>query len=181
MSASDTLSRYFTSARIELPWAATSTLAARRSQATSTRSRTAAPVSTVSFRHSVSGTCSGCELGVADVAAFAARVAGFERRRRRVVAAAPDQHLRVAVLLGRLGLVQALQSAVMALVQAPAMHHRQPGAVHFVQAMPQRAGGALEYAGVGQVEFVVLRRAAAGRRSWPARRRSASGRHRSSR
>jgi hypothetical protein len=98
----------------------------------------------------------GRELGVAHVAAFAARVVRFQRRRRGVVAAAPDQHLLVAVLLGGFGLVQALQAAVVALVQAPGMHHGQPGAVEFVQRVPQGAGGALEHAGVGHVEVVAL-------------------------
>ncbi len=46
-----------------------------------------------------------------------------QRRRRDVVAAAPDLHLRIAVLFGRLDLVEALQRAVVALVQAPAFFH----------------------------------------------------------
>ena len=36
------------------------------------------------------------------------------------------------------------------------MHHGQPGAIHLVQAVPQRAGGALEHAGVGHIELVAL-------------------------
>ena len=59
---------------------------------------------------------------IARVAAFGlmARVACGERRRRHVVAAAPGQHLRVAELLRAVSaLVQSLQRAVMALVQAP--------------------------------------------------------------
>ena len=94
------------------------------------------------------------ELGVAQVAAFAARIVGVEQRRRHVVAAAPDQHLLVAVLLGHVGLVQALQRAVVALVQAPVVLHRQPGAVHHIERMPQRPDGALQHRGHGEVELV---------------------------
>ena len=82
--------------------------------------------------------------------------AGLDRRRRRVVRAAPQHELLVAVLLLGLGLVQALQRAVVALVEAPGMHHRQPGAVHLVEHVPQRARGALEDAGVAEVEVVAF-------------------------
>jgi hypothetical protein len=44
----------------------------------------------------------------------------------------------------------------MPLVEAPAVHHGQPGAVHLVQRVPERAGRALEHAGVGQVEVVTF-------------------------
>ena len=37
------------------------------------------------------------------------------------------------------------------------MHDRQPGAVEFVEGVPKRAGGALEHAGVGDVEVIALR------------------------
>jgi hypothetical protein len=104
------------------------------------------------LRHSVIGR----ELGIAQVAAFAARVVRFQRRGRGVVAAAPDQHLLVAVLLGGFCLVQALQAAVVALVQAPGVHHGQPGAIEFVQRVPEGARGALQDAGVGHVEVVAL-------------------------
>jgi hypothetical protein len=116
MSWSEMPSRYLIRARIELPCAAISTrlpalmLGAMLSfQAGSTRA-------TVSFRHSVKR--HGFRAGVAAVAALAAGVGRFQRRWRRVVAAAPDQHLLVAVLFGHVGLVQALQAAVVAFVQA---------------------------------------------------------------
>ena len=95
----------------------------------------------------------GLQLGVTNVLSLAARVAGLQRRRRRVVAAPPDQHLRVAVLLRGLGLVQALQRAVVALVEPPCVHHRQPGAVHLVECVPQRPHRALEHRGVGHIEI----------------------------
>jgi hypothetical protein len=67
------------------------------------------------------------------------------RRSRDVVTAAPDLHLRLAVLLHGLRLVEPLQRAVVALVQAPASFHRQPHEIQFVQHAPHRADGALEH------------------------------------
>ena len=118
---------------------------------------------TVSFRHSVSGTSARGELRVARVVA---------RRRahrlrssaggRRVVAAAPDQHLRFAELRRGLGLVEALQRAVVALVQAPVLLHRQPQAVHFLERDVERADRALEHRGIGDVEIEAFVLSAAG-------------------
>ena len=98
----------------------------------------------------------GLQARVARVAALAARIIQRERRRRGVVAAAPDQHLLVAVLLGRFGLVQALQRAVVALVQAPVLHRGQPQALHLIERQVQGADGAPQHAGAGQVELVTL-------------------------
>ena len=91
---------------------------------------------------------------IPDVGAFAARIIQAQRWRWRVVASAPDQHLRIAVLFGHVRLVQALKRPVVALIQAPAMDYRQPGPVHLVKAMPQRTGCPLEHAGVGQIKLV---------------------------
>ena len=44
----------------------------------------------------------------------------------------------------------------MALIQPPAVYHRQPGAIHLVQGMPQGAGGAFQDAGVGQVKVIAI-------------------------
>ena len=95
----------------------------------------------------------GGQIGVTAVATLAARIIGSQRRRGCVVAAAPDQHLVIAILLGRFRFVQALQTTVVALVQAVVLDHGQPGAVHFVQRVPQGVDGALEHAGVAQVEI----------------------------
>ena len=46
----------------------------------------------------------------------------------------------------------------MALVQAPALLHRQPQPVHLLEREPQRADGALEHRGVGEVEVEALGR-----------------------
>ncbi|CFP64848.1 Uncharacterised protein [Bordetella pertussis] len=85
-----------------------------------------------------------------------ARIFQVQRLRGDRVGAAPDQHLLVAVLGGGLGLVQALQLAVVALVQAPVDAHRGIHGVHGVQGDPERADGALEHRGIGQVEGVTL-------------------------
>jgi hypothetical protein len=60
--------------------------------------------------------------------------------------------LLVAVPGGGLGLVEALQRPVVALVQAPVVLDRQPHHVHFIHRQPQRADRPLEHRGVGQVE-----------------------------
>ena len=44
----------------------------------------------------------------------------------------------------------------MALIEPPSVDHWQPGAVHFIQAMPQRASCPLEHAGVGHIEVIAL-------------------------
>ena len=74
-----------------------------------------------------------------------ARIAEIERRRRDVVAPAPDLHLRLAVFLHGLRLVESLQRAVVTFVQAPASFHGQPHQIHLVEHDPHRTDGALEY------------------------------------
>ena len=91
------------------------------------------------------------DLRVARVEARVARVVGVERRRRDVVAAAPDLHLRLAVARHGLGLVESLQRAVVAFVEPPAALHRDPHPVHGVEHDPEGADGALEHRGVGDV------------------------------
>ena len=98
----------------------------------------------------------GRQLGVAHIGPLTARIGGLQRGRGGVIAAAPEQNLRVAILLGHIGLVQALKGTVMALIQPPAVHHREPGAVHLVERVPQGAYGALEHAGIGDVKFVTF-------------------------
>ena len=82
-----------------------------------------------------------------------APVGSLQRRRRDVVAATPDLHLRLAVLLHGLGLVETLQRAVMAFVQAPAALHRQPHQVHFIEHDPHRANRTFEHRGENEIEF----------------------------
>ena len=76
------------------------------------------------------GNVLGLQFGVAQVGAFTPGVGRFKGRRGRVIAATPDQNLRIAKLLSGFGFVQALKGAVMAFVQAPAVVHWQPLPVH---------------------------------------------------
>ena len=96
------------------------------------------------------------QLGITPIVAFTALIVGGHWRRRRVVTAAPYHHLLIAIFFGGFRLVQPLQVTVMPLVESPAMHHRHPGLIHFVEHMPQRARGALEHAGVGHIEVVAF-------------------------
>ncbi len=93
-------------------------------------------------------------LRIARVVVRRAAVGRIERGRRRVVAAAPDQHLLVAVFFGRFSLVQARQRAVVALVQTPRMNDRDVHQVHLVLHVPQRADRALQHGRVRDVERV---------------------------
>ncbi|OIQ69179.1 hypothetical protein GALL_492240 [mine drainage metagenome] len=98
----------------------------------------------------------GLQPGIAQVGALAARIIALQCGRWRVVAASPEQHLGIAILAGHVGLVKALKRTVMALVEAPAVDHGQPGTVHFVKDVPQGARGAFEYAGVCHVKLVAF-------------------------
>jgi hypothetical protein len=94
------------------------------------------------------------ELRVARVVAGVALVVGGERRRTDVVAAAPDLDLGLAKLLGHLRLVEALERAVVALVEPPAPVDRDPHQVHVLEHDPQRLDRAPEDRGVRDVEDV---------------------------
>src|SRR6185503_1578987 len=74
-------------------------------------------------------------------------------RRRNVVAPAPDLHLRFAMLRRGLGLIQALQRAVMAFVEPPRAMDRNSEEVHLVKCDPQRADGALQHRRMRDVEL----------------------------
>ena len=74
--------------------------------------------------------------------------------RAGIVAPPPDVHLLFAKFGGHLGFIQALQRAVMALVQAPGIDHRQVHAVHFIQRDPERADRPFKNRGVTQVKII---------------------------
>ena len=95
----------------------------------------------------------GRQAGIARVADARHRVAGGDRAGWRVITAAPQQHLGVAVFGGGFGLVEALQGAIMAFVEAPVDGGGQPHAVHFVEGQPEGADGAFEHRGIGDIEF----------------------------
>src|SRR5262245_60346154 len=81
-----------------------------------------------------------------------------KRWRGNVVAAAPDFDLRLAVPGGNFSLVQALQRAVVPLVQPPGTVYRYPHHVELVESNPERADGAFQHRGVGDIEFILLGR-----------------------
>src|SRR5436190_1786157 len=74
----------------------------------------------------------------------------------RTVSAAPDLDLRIAELRCRFGLVEPLQRAVMALVEAPGFLRRDPHPVHVLEHDPQRLDGALEHGGKRKIEVIAL-------------------------
>ena len=130
-------SRCITSARSELPWAVTSTSSPARSWGTIT-----------SYQY---GQHAGHHVGQAlrrrqhvggeqAVAGVVDRVLGAvepDRRRGHVVAAAPDLGLLGTVLLGGRLLVEALQGAVVPLVEPPVPLHREP---HLTQRLQREVG-----------------------------------------
>src|SRR5258706_2985011 len=90
---------------------------------------------------------------VAAIVARVARIVGRQGWGRRVVAAAPDLDLRLAIFFPRLLLVQSLQRAVVAFLEAPVALDRQPQPVQFLEDQPLRADRALEHRGVDDIGY----------------------------
>src|SRR5213078_4488359 len=84
------------------------------------------------------------QAGITAILAGEALVGDFERGRLNVIAAPPDLDLLLAELLGRLGLVESLERAVMPFVEPPGARDRNPHQVHLIERDPERADGALE-------------------------------------
>src|SRR5262245_1154480 len=82
-------------------------------------------------------------------------VPGFKRRRRDVVASAPDLDLGLAVFRRRLRLVQALQSPVVTPVEPPVLLDREPELSHFFERQVQRPNGPRQQRCERDVEIVV--------------------------
>ena len=89
------------------------------------------------------GNVHGGHVRVTGVVQSTAFVAFGERIRGRRVGAAPDQNLSLAEFLRGFRFVEALQSAVVAFVQAPGVLNRDPHLVKFVQGDPERTHGTL--------------------------------------
>ena len=139
--------------------------------------------STTSARHSVAGRAVGREVPVAGVVDGVALVVEGQRRRRDVVAAAPQLHLLVAELCGGLLLVEALEGAVVALVQPPVAPHREPAPAELVEGQVGGAHGPGQHRGVHAPAGrgpALLGRAAARPPGGPRPRPWRSGRRRSS-
>jgi len=83
-----------------------------------------------------------------------ARIVGLEGRRAYVKRATPDLDLGLAVLGGGIGLVQALEGTVVALVELPCLGDGEPVAVELVEHAVERVDGALEKGRVAEVKVV---------------------------
>ena len=84
---------------------------------------------------------------IARVAGEIPLAAGCQRRGRNVVAASPDQDLGLAMRRRRLGLVQARQAAVVALIQAPVVDDRNISQTGGVEGQGPRARRPLQHRG----------------------------------
>ena len=73
--------------------------------------------------------------------------------RLHVEAATPEQHLLVTILLCGLLLVQALQGAIVLLIEAPCLNHGNPILVHCVKHVVQGLYGTLQVRSVGNLEM----------------------------
>ena len=80
-----------------------------------------------------------------------------KRRRLHVEGAPPDMHLFFAIFFRGFRLIQALQCAVVTLVQFPAPHHRDIGFAHLGQCQCQRMIGPLQVGGIGNVKVIAFR------------------------
>ena len=94
----------------------------------------------------------GSDVAVLLLGVRVALVAGLKLGRADVEGATPDENLLVTVLGGGIGLVQALQGAVVALVELPALDDGQPLAVHLLEHEVKSVDGALQAGGVADVE-----------------------------
>ena len=180
MSSSLMPSRCLTSARSELPCAATERGAARlRGPGRCASYQYGSIRSSTSFRHSVRRDDVGSEIGVALV--DPARLAVLDRRRRGVVRAAPEHELLVAVLLFGRSLVEPLQRPVVPLVQPPGAPHRNPLPPALLERQRRRVDRPGQQAGVQQRRAARPFRASAHRRGAPPRALARTGRRRPSR
>src|SRR3546814_6359355 len=99
-----------------------------------------------------SDVCSSDLASIAAVPGKIERAVCFQRRRRHVKAAPPDVDLFISMLGRCLGLVEARQPAIMALVKMPVLFNRQPEPPHFLQRQIQRLDRAGLYRGEAAVE-----------------------------
>lgn len=91
-------------------------------------------------------------FGVVLLVSWSAFVIFCQRGRADIKAASPDLDLLIAILGGGVGLVQPLQSAIMAFVELPALFYRNIVFVQFVKDMIQRVDGSFQIGGVGLIK-----------------------------
>jgi len=94
------------------------------------------------------------QIRVAAIKAGVTRVVIVQRWGRHVVGSPPDVHLLFAVARRGLCLVEPLQGAVVALVQAPGAVDRYPHQVHLVHDNPQRPDRPFEHRRISDVKLV---------------------------
>ena len=94
--------------------------------------------------------------GVARIIVLRILVVRIDLRRRSGVGTAPQHELLVTVLLTDLGLVLALQSAVVTLVQTPAALDRNPQAIGLVQRHVGGINGTTQHRGEDDIRKDVL-------------------------
>ncbi|EJX02657.1 hypothetical protein EVA_09236 [gut metagenome] len=93
---------------------------------------------------------------VARVGQCASDAVGGQLVGSHVEAAAPQQHLLVAILGGSLSLVQTLEHTVVLLVQAPALLHGNPVLVHYVEHVVQRLHGTLQIGSICDIKVKTI-------------------------
>jgi len=93
-------------------------------------------------------------FSVARIAGWMTRVVQRQRRGRDVETAPPDLGLRLAMLRGGFGLVQALERSIVALVQPPRLGHRNPELIQDVERDSQRLDRPLQHRRVGHVKDI---------------------------
>ena len=72
------------------------------------------------------------------------------------IGASPDEYLLIAILGSRFSLIQALERAIMTLIEAPIVVNGQIHGIHRIQGNPERTDGAFEHRGKGDIKFVTL-------------------------
>ena len=92
------------------------------------------------------------DAGVAGIVSGPALVGFFKRGWGNVVTAAPDEDLFVAKLGRCFRFIEALESSIMTLVEAPVFFHWDPELVEFRENAPERVESAFENGNVGYIE-----------------------------
>jgi len=96
------------------------------------------------------------DLGVARVIPGHSLIVFFEDGWRDIVGAAPDLDLLLAVLGSSFALVEALQAAIVALIEAPVLVHGEVVAAHFVSSVVVRLDSARQHGSEYNIEFEVI-------------------------
>ena len=96
------------------------------------------------------------QVAISLVVAGMARVAGLELGRRNIVAPSPDLHLVLPVFLHCFQLVEALQRAVVPLVEPPILDDRDVVAIEFLSRIVEGLNGPREDRGVAEIELIAV-------------------------